>query len=401
MTKQPLPPITKIAERLLCDIEQAVRGFARYHKYSLGSDLRAQAMTVVRMCHRAWRERSRQAHWTNELVWSDLTLATVRAYAFLVAANSAHGIGVPDSQGRSGRRAFHVRGFFVGNRSARCYDGLGGGVFGLTGSLTRYANPVQSVTRGLASPCGGFQTQSRRPIMANTALNPSPTFQFHDHQVRAVIRDGEPWFVCADVAAALGYRDAANAARNLSAHQKADTQIVSTSSSGTEQARTVTLINESGLYRLVLRSRKPEAVAFSDWVTGEVLPAIRKTGRYDANPQHDLLDPSWLTEGRQKLLAWSDSIRAGNSVVFPELDESTIAGMVGFAISRARFLAAFDDKGRLHLTSIPHNACVMTQEQMLHAINEPNGLMVSTSTLAKFAAASAKRLAERIERAQS
>ncbi|MGE4072704.1 MAG: four helix bundle protein [Lysobacterales bacterium] len=70
MTKQPLPPITKIAERLLCDIEQAVRGFARYHKYSLGSDLRAQAMTVVRTCHRAWRERARQAHWINELVWS-------------------------------------------------------------------------------------------------------------------------------------------------------------------------------------------------------------------------------------------------------------------------------------------------------------------------------------------
>ena len=70
MTKQPLPPITKIAERLLCDIEQAVRGFARYHKYSLGSDLRAQAMTVVRTCHRAWRERARQAQWINELVWA-------------------------------------------------------------------------------------------------------------------------------------------------------------------------------------------------------------------------------------------------------------------------------------------------------------------------------------------
>lgn len=70
MTKQPLPPITKIAERLLCDIEQSVRGFARYHKYSLGSDLRSQAMTVVRMCHRAWRERAQQSHWINELVWA-------------------------------------------------------------------------------------------------------------------------------------------------------------------------------------------------------------------------------------------------------------------------------------------------------------------------------------------
>lgn len=70
MTKQPLPPITKIAERLLLDIEQAVRGFARYHKYTLGSELRTQAMTIVRLCHRAWRERARRVHWLNELVWA-------------------------------------------------------------------------------------------------------------------------------------------------------------------------------------------------------------------------------------------------------------------------------------------------------------------------------------------
>lgn len=120
--------------------------------------------------------------------------------------------------------------------------------------------------------------------MTNPACNPSvvSVFNFKSNEVRTVIRDGEPWFVASDVAAALGYRNAPDAVRYLSSCQKADTLIQRTSSNGSEQTRSVTLINESGLYRLVLRSRKPEAAAFSDWVTGEVLPSIRKTGRYSA-----------------------------------------------------------------------------------------------------------------------
>lgn len=102
-------------------------------------------------------------------------------------------------------------------------------------------------------------------------------FQFHAHAVRVITRDGEPWFVATDVAAALGYRGAANAARCLADHQRGTHNL---STPGGNQ--TVTLINEPGLYRLVLRSRKSEAVAFSDWVTGEVLPTIRKTGSYGA-----------------------------------------------------------------------------------------------------------------------
>ena len=65
-----LPPIVRTAERLLREIEQAVRGFARYHKYTIGTDLRQQAMTVVRVCHRAWRDRQQQAHWVDQLRWA-------------------------------------------------------------------------------------------------------------------------------------------------------------------------------------------------------------------------------------------------------------------------------------------------------------------------------------------
>lgn len=105
---------------------------------------------------------------------------------------------------------------------------------------------------------------------------PLTCYDFQSHSIRIVMRQGEPWFVASDVAEALGYRDAANAARNLEVHQKG-TQIVSTLKGNQE----LTIISEGGLYRLVLRSRKPEAVAFSDWVTDEVLPSIRKTGSYN------------------------------------------------------------------------------------------------------------------------
>lgn len=103
-------------------------------------------------------------------------------------------------------------------------------------------------------------------------------FSFDEsHAVRVVIVDGAPWFVAADVAAALEYRDAFNMIRVLDDDEKG-TQIVSTPG-GDQQMQ---IINESGLYSAVLRSRKPEAKKFKRWVTHEVLPSIRKTGRYEA-----------------------------------------------------------------------------------------------------------------------
>src|ERR1700682_4337824 len=62
-----LPPIAKVARRVLLDVEKAVRRFPRYHKYTLGSDLRRQAMEVARAVDRAWRERSRQLQRVHEL----------------------------------------------------------------------------------------------------------------------------------------------------------------------------------------------------------------------------------------------------------------------------------------------------------------------------------------------
>ncbi|MDR0672889.1 MAG: Bro-N domain-containing protein [Zoogloeaceae bacterium] len=104
----------------------------------------------------------------------------------------------------------------------------------------------------------------------------APTiFNFQSHDVRVATRDGEPWFVAADVCAALNLKNVAMALRHLDDDEKG---ISNVDTLGGKQ--NLLAISESGLYALVLRSRKPEARKFAKWVTSEVLPAIRKTGRY-------------------------------------------------------------------------------------------------------------------------
>jgi hypothetical protein len=101
-------------------------------------------------------------------------------------------------------------------------------------------------------------------------------FDFEGRPVRVVTdTQGEPWFVAADVAQSLEYRMASDMARSLDDDEKG-TQIVRTPSGDQEML----VINESGLYSAILKSRKPEAKRFKRWVTSEVLPAIRKTGAY-------------------------------------------------------------------------------------------------------------------------
>ena len=96
--------------------------------------------------------------------------------------------------------------------------------------------------------------------------------------VRTLLIDGEPYFVGKDVAEILGYSKARNAiAVHVDDEDKKDAPIQG-DLGGTQ---TMTLINESGLYSLIFSSKLPTAKQFKRWVTGEVLPAIRKTGRYE------------------------------------------------------------------------------------------------------------------------
>lgn len=117
------------------------------------------------------------------------------------------------------------------------------------------------------------------------AVLPAPTsdpivavFQT-ETQLRVIMRDCDPWFVAGDVAAALDYDKTSNMLRILDDDEKGAHNL---STLGGIQE--VTIINESGLYCAILKSRKPEAKKFKKWVTSEVLPAIRKTGAYIHTP---------------------------------------------------------------------------------------------------------------------
>lgn len=109
-----------------------------------------------------------------------------------------------------------------------------------------------------------------------TALIP---LAYEDHLIRAIERDGEPWFVGRDVCDVLGLEKADTAIARLDPDEKAP-HTVGTLSSGARGGgpQVVTIISEPGVYRLVFTSRKPEAERFKRWLAHEVIPALRKHG---------------------------------------------------------------------------------------------------------------------------
>jgi len=106
-----------------------------------------------------------------------------------------------------------------------------------------------------------------------SATNTPIPFTYESNAVRVIDRDGEPWFVAADVCAVLQVKNTSDAIRRLD-----DDEVTLDQIEGSH--RQINLINESGLYSLILRSDKPEAKPFRKWVTSQVLPTIRKTGGY-------------------------------------------------------------------------------------------------------------------------
>lgn len=99
-------------------------------------------------------------------------------------------------------------------------------------------------------------------------------FNFQDqHEVRTVVRDGEPWFVAKDICEILELTNPTVAIESLDDDERSKYSL--------GRQGEVNIVNESGLYALVFKSRKPEAKAFRKWVTSDVLPTIRKTGWYE------------------------------------------------------------------------------------------------------------------------
>ena len=126
-------------------------------------------------------------------------------------------------------------------------------------------------------------------------------------QVRSMMIEDAPWFVGHDVAGALGYAKPRNA---LKAHIDADDALIQGVIDSMGRNQPTTIINESGLYSLILSSKLPSAKRFKRWVTSEVLPALRRTGRYEmegakATPE---------TELPERTLTHDDYLRAASIV---------------------------------------------------------------------------------------
>ena len=142
----------------------------------------------------------------------------------------------------------------------------------------------------------------------------------HFGQVRVVMRDGEPWFIAADVCRALDVDNNRQAVSRLDEDEKG--VILNDTNRG---KRSMAVISEPGLYALVLGSRKPEAQSFRRWITHEVLPAIRQEGAYMTPERlHEVLeDPDTLIALAQRLKLMQEKNRtlaAKNVELLPKAD---------------------------------------------------------------------------------
>lgn len=127
-------------------------------------------------------------------------------------------------------------------------------------------------------------------------------------KVRVVEQNGEPWFVAADVCRILELGNPRQAVAKLDADERMTVTSNDGHSGQRGGAQFLNIVNESGLYALVLGSRKPEAKAFKRWVAHEVLPAIRRTGRYEA-PGAEGITPAMVLEAAQVLSSCPPEVR--------------------------------------------------------------------------------------------
>lgn len=201
-------------------------------------------------------------------------------------------------------------------------------------------------------------------------------FNFGTHTVRVVTHSNQPWFVATDVATTLGYRNAPDASRHLDDDEKG-TQIVRTP--GGDQK--LTIISESGLYALVLRSRKPEARKFAKWVTSEVLPSIRQTGSYQSQPQ------ATRAERAHRLAA------KATALVFDSVFQAALHDDFHPTLDRLLLSISPTDDATPQTVKLERNTIVTTIPQLIRAI--ASDLHISTADLTMLALACTQRLASR------
>lgn len=144
------------------------------------------------------------------------------------------------------------------------------------------------------------------------------TFPETGTPVRVVTIDGEPWFVARDVLDVLGLSNPSEAMRGLDDDEFSTAEVVD--SAGRRQPNAY-IVSEPGLYSLVIRSRKPQAKAFKRWVTHEVLPTIRQTGRYEVQLGDPLAELERQTQMTVKAIEVARQERAGREAAEQQVRE--------------------------------------------------------------------------------
>ncbi|WP_333873084.1 BRO family protein [Methylobacter sp.] len=164
-------------------------------------------------------------------------------------------------------------------------------------------------------------------------MNTLQTYQFQSHQFRVIpSAQGEPWFIAKDVCDILGYANSRDAVK------KSCRSVGVANSYVPGLSNTYTLIDEGNLYRLIIKSNKPESEPFESWVCDEVLPSVRKTGSYGVADETKRLVQSLQAEvlyANPRLNDVLSLIRAGYS-------QARIADMLRIAPS-----TVWRDSGRL------------------------------------------------------
>lgn len=166
--------------------------------------------------------------------------------------------------------------------------------------------------------------------------------------LRTIEIDGEPWFVGKDVAAALGYTKERNA---LDKHVDKDDALKRGVTDSMGRTQQMTIINESGLYSLILSSKLPSAKEFKHWVTSEVLPSIRKNGAYIRN-QENMTPAEIVARGL---------IAAQNIINEKEKEIAILNGRCGLLTQ------AVDDKQDV-INAISRNVPAPTKRMMLNRV---------------------------------
>jgi len=223
-------------------------------------------------------------------------------------------------------------------------------------------------------------------------------FNYENKQIQVVIENGEPWFVAKDVCDVLEHSDTSKAVSRLDDDEKLTRTLFVSG-----QNREVWLVNEPGLYSLILTSRKPEAKAFKRWITHDVMPSIRKHGMYAKDELLDnpdlLLDVvAKLKEERDKRIAAEQRIELDRpKVIFAEALETSNTSILigelakilkqnGIDIGQNRLFALLREQGYLGRKGEHHN--MPTQRSMdlrlfeikTRTINNPDGSVRVTKT---------------------